>query len=270
MTTIQTKNAERAGLDTDYNPDEKVLRLAEIQIQHLAELQELAMKVARDVAAASSKEKPADLAMARISKVILQIVMLSQETAALREKTRVDLKHYRKLAKRDAVRNAVDAAMAAAHPERSFKQRNDLMRGIVETYDFSNPRKVAEMVAEICRALGVPFRPEIWPAEEPAAEAAAPAQAAETAEAEGAAPTGAKPAAQPAGPAKTLRIAPRFDRAGVSSAGLMAFAPPVSGGETVNGHDPPPCVARPVGPVLSPSGQRIDNRGFSAGAIRLP
>ena len=222
MTATQTAPAQNT--EPDYAPDETALLLTELQMRHLVELRNLAMEVARDVAAGSSPEKPAELGIARIGKLIMQITVLEQQTAGLRDKQRAQARHRKAQVKKEAVVRAVEAAREAAGPGQSQPRQDTLMRGIIQNFDFSDPRTVAEIVAGMCKVLGVPFPAEIWPGgNAPAVEA----------EAEPA--TEAEPVMTAVEPAKPPRTKPKFDRAGVSSAAVMAFAPPIKG----NGRDPP-------------------------------
>jgi hypothetical protein len=162
--------------EPDFEPDAVTTLLTEMQMKHLLELRELAMDVARDVAAASSaatvKELHPDLAMARIGKLILQIVAMERHVAGERDQQRAAMKTARAQAKRGATAHGVRQALAAAKPKLPSAQREDLLRGVIVNYDFSDPRKVAQIVADMCRQLGVPPRPDLWPA----GEAVAPVQ----------------------------------------------------------------------------------------------
>jgi hypothetical protein len=75
----------------------------------------------------------------------------------------------------------VEEALAVIPPGPERVRRVDQLRGLLPKYDFSSPKTMAAMVADICAAVGVPFRPEIWPEE--GIEAAAAAKAGGKAEA---------------------------------------------------------------------------------------
>jgi hypothetical protein len=216
MTATQTSPTQTT--EPDYTPDETALLLTELQMRHLVELRTMAMEVAQDVAATSQPGKPADLAMARISKIVMQIIVLEQQTAGLRDRQRAAVRARKLQAKKQAVVRAVETARAAAGPGRNTADQDRLMRGLVQNFDFSDPRTVSEIVAGLCQALGVPFPAEIWPGGTAAA-----------AEVE------AEPAAAAVDPAKPRRTGPKLDRAAVSTAAVMAFAPPPKG----SGRDPP-------------------------------
>jgi len=212
-----TQPAPSQTTEPDYAPDETALLLTELQMRHLVELRNMAMEVARDVTSSSSPEKPADLAMARIGKMIMQITVLEQQTAGLRDKQRAQMKIRKSQVKKEAVVKAVETARTAAAPGQSQARQDTLMRGLVQNTDFSDPRTVAEIVAGMCKVLGVPFPAEIWPGgNAPAVEVEAEPEVKSE-------------------PAKPPRTGPKLDRAGVSSAAVMAFAPPPKG----NGRDPP-------------------------------
>jgi hypothetical protein len=165
--------------ETDYAQDEAAVLLAEIQLRHLAELRELGMDLAREILTRKQAPQASDLAYARISKTVLQIVALEQHTIGLRDKKRETLRSRKRAEKKAAVTRGVDAALQAAQPKLDRVRQQSLLRDVFVSYDFSDPRDVATIVAGICRNLGVPYRPEIWPAEaasEPAETVSKPAE----------------------------------------------------------------------------------------------
>jgi hypothetical protein len=218
-------NATSQAHPPEHQPDEGVLMtmLVDMQLKHLIELRELAMDMARDIAGA---QKPSDLAFARISKVILQICAMEQHTMKLRSGAQEKLRSVQAKAKKAAVKQgvaaAIDSALAGMRggpgaAALRARQQN-LLQGIFARYDFSDPRVVAAMVADICRQLGVPERPDIWPteAQEPAEEKAEAAGAAEP------------PAPSPRSRAAASPAALRATYGTASSPiGLMTHAPPV-------------------------------------------
>jgi len=111
------------------------------------------------------------------------------------------------VAKAPAAKVGPQAAKLASLPH---LPRLNLLQDVFLGYDFSDPRTVAALVAEICGKLGISFNAEIWPV-------AAPAAAVEAKPTEA-----AKPAVKPSPP---LPGRPPFERGSVSSIGLMAQSP---------------------------------------------
>lgn len=217
--------------EPDYAPDEAALMLTEMQMKHLIELRGIALDVARDIASSGGDARQRGAAIAKVGKLILQICAMEQQTIGLREAQRTKLKGARIQAKKEQVKREVTAAIVAASSGTQgaagirLRQEN-LLRDIFMRYDFSDPRTVAAMAADICRQLGVPQRPEVWPAG--AEPVAAEAPIGETAPAEVFKPA-VKPGASPG--------ARRFDGGGVSANALMAQVSKPA--QIKNGRDPP-------------------------------
>jgi hypothetical protein len=230
-----------APAERNYDPDAMLLTLTEFQLQDLMRLRRIGMNLAEEIDArvAVVREqrdrqrrdddpvkdiKLLDAAYERVGRMVLQVAAMEQHTLRVRAGQKEKLKHGRTLAKKAEVKRGVEAVLNAAAkipadrlgPEGArvaalpHLPRENLLNGIFMRYDFSDPRTVAALVAEICGKLGVPFQADIWPVEAPTPEAE-PAEPVEPAKA------AAKAAAKP--------CRPPFERGSVSSIGLMAQAP---------------------------------------------
>jgi len=248
MSTDQPTAAPTANArpEPDYAPDEAMLLLIEMQMRDLIKLRRFTMELAEDIAVNGRGKSDATtgIALKGIGKLILQICAMEQHTARLRAGEQVALKAARTRAKKEQVKREVSAVLEAADAGavgagavdlkvpsavRNVK-RQSLLRDVFQSYDFSDPRTVAAMVADICQKVGFPFQAETWPAlSQPVTAPAPPIQTSEPAESP-------KPPAKPPSPSPSR---PTFNGSSVSSIGLMAQMPPVPTPPKVKGRGPP-------------------------------
>ncbi len=212
----------KAPAEPDYAPDEAAVLLAEIQLQHLAELRELGMDLARVTLTRKIQgrdEQGCDLAYSRISKTIQQIIALEQYTIGMRDKGRQLLRTRRLAQKKEEVSREVGVALQAAQPKLDRVRQENLLRDVFRSYDFSDPREVATIVAGICRSLGVPPRPEIWP-EGPEAKNSEPPVAGPAKEPAAAVKESAPPVKEPASPERPPPLEPPVARVSRSESAI--------------------------------------------------
>ena len=215
--------------EPDYDPDEAMVLLTELQIRDLGKIRQIGMDLLDDLSARGGDASllvkgRLDLAYERISKMVLQVAAMEQHTLKVRAGARATLKTERAVKKKAAVKREVEAVLDAVAKAPAAKvgpeaakvaalpklPRLNLLNDIFHNYDFSDPRTVATMVAEICGNLGIPFNAEIWPvAAGGAAEAVKPIET-------------VKPAVKPSPP---FSGRPPFELGSVSSIGLMAQSP---------------------------------------------
>jgi hypothetical protein len=161
--------------------DEIAIAMAQAQLRCLAEVREAATNMVRalDYDRVNKGGTPVPhAACARLGKLVLQVCAMEQHVLE-QWRTRRKRQETRRIEERKkAVQARVEEAMAAIPPGPERVRRVDQLRGLLPKYDFSSPRTMAAMVADICAAVGVPFRPEIWPEEGIEAAAAAKAGAA--------------------------------------------------------------------------------------------
>jgi hypothetical protein len=162
------KNAQAAAGPAEAPPSDLQLMLAEKQLCQLAELRELGMGLARDLAAqgaeangkAPSTISTAD-AFARLTKAIRQIMALEQETIGLREKRAMAVRHSWLLSKKAAVRRSVDHSLKAAKPGLRPRDRENLLRDLND-YDDYERGSVRDIVEKLCKSLGVAADLSLW------------------------------------------------------------------------------------------------------------
>jgi len=237
-----------------------LLALTEMQLRDLMRLRRIGMNPAEeiDTRVAEAREKRErqerrdglngdrdpvkdvkllDAAYERVSRMVLQVSAMEQHTLQVRAGQRETLKQARAKTKKAEVKRGVEAVLDAAAKVPAAKlsaegarvatlprlSRESLLSSIFINYDFSDPRTVATLVAEICGKLGVPFQAEIWPSTAP-----------ETAPVEVGEP--AKAAVKPPPP---LHSRPPFERSSVSSIGLMAQSPGKLAPSGAKGRGPP-------------------------------
>jgi hypothetical protein len=157
---------------------------AERHLRVLQELAELGMSLARDVAARAAETADPDLVLAfsRIARAVRQTVALEAKLADDRETARAD--HARRLAQETAARGGrrkkfvEDAVERAIYAEAQGETAEDLLGDLYERLqdprddaDFAD-RPIGELIADICKALGVTPDPSLWEDEDWAIEEA--------------------------------------------------------------------------------------------------
>jgi hypothetical protein len=155
---------------------------AERHLRLLQELAELGMTLARAVAARAVETGDADLGLAftRIARAVRQTVALEAKLADEREAVRAG--HIQRLAQETAARgrrrkklveDAVERAIdAECHGETAEALLGDLYERLVDPRDDAGfaDRPIGELVAGICKALGVTPDPSLWEDEDWAIE----------------------------------------------------------------------------------------------------
>jgi hypothetical protein len=169
-------------------PDPAAAR-TERHLAMLAELGEIGMDLAREVrrqALDQTGEAPsaADLALtfSRIARAVRQTVALEAKLAEERQKADAD--HLRRLAQEASARgrrrkklieDAVERAIEAeAHGETAEALLDDLYERLQDPRDDADyaDRPIGELIARICKALGVTPDPSVWEDEDWAIEEA--------------------------------------------------------------------------------------------------
>ncbi len=157
----------------------------ERHLRVLQELAELGMTLARAVAARAAETADADLGLAftRIARAVRQTVALEAKLADDRETVRAG--HARRLAQETAargrrrkklVKDAVERAIEAEWQGETVEALlGDLYERLVDPRDDAGfaDRPIGELVAGICKALGVTPDPSLWEDEDWAIEEAA-------------------------------------------------------------------------------------------------
>jgi hypothetical protein len=162
-----------AGHKPEMPPSDAQVLLTEIQLRQLAELRDMGMQLARDLVAQDDEngKQPSTIrtadAFARLSKAIRQIMALEQETIGLREKRVHQVRQSWMNSKRAAVRKSVDRSVAAAKPEMNRIGRERLLGDLFSDYDYDRS-SVRDIVAGICKTLGVTADLSLWEEPEPA------------------------------------------------------------------------------------------------------
>jgi len=158
---------------TDEIMSDAQLVLAEMQLVHLAELREMAMNRARALDGWHRNEKlpppvQAAHAFAAIAKAVRQIVALEQETIGLREKRLLRVRRVRseetKAAVKQSVKQSVERSIRTARPDTPEQARKRLLSDLFDrddTRDYRNGN-VRDIVADICKTLGVEADLSIW------------------------------------------------------------------------------------------------------------
>ena len=151
--------------------------LAELQLLELSELREIGMSRARALDGRHANEKlppavPGAHAFAAVAKAIRQIMALEQETIGLRDKRIANLRLERGKETKVAVKRSVERSLRAGRPEEKPEKRERLLADLFDYRDRrdylnGNPR---EIVADICKALGVETDLSLWDAAEAAAD----------------------------------------------------------------------------------------------------
>jgi hypothetical protein len=146
--------------------------LAELQLLQLAELREIGMSRARALDGRHADEKlpppvQAGHSFAAVAKAIRQIMALEQETIGLREKRVSRLRVERAAEAKVAVKRSVERSLRAGRPEDKPERRERLLADLFDYRDrrdylSGNPR---EIVADICKTLGVEADLSLWDAQ---------------------------------------------------------------------------------------------------------
>jgi hypothetical protein len=163
----------------DKPPEDLQLLLVERQLCQLAELRELAMTQARDLAAGAgggAKTPDAEQAMqirtadafGRLTKVIRQIMALEQETIGMRETRAALVRSTWMVNKKAAVRQSVERSIARDKPGLDRNGREKLLGDLSRDYNDYARGSVRDIVEGICKALGITADLSLWEEPHPA------------------------------------------------------------------------------------------------------
>lgn len=101
-------------------------------------------------------------AIDRMTLAMRKIMALEQEVCGLREKRIAKVKSDLLRVKKTAVRQNVERSLAIAKPELAPQRREDLLRDLFSDYDSLSKGTVREVVAQICKDIGIPADLSLW------------------------------------------------------------------------------------------------------------
>jgi len=157
------------------------LALIETHLRQLAEMREIGLRLVRDVEddppqGQKPPPKPALLqAYAVLTKAVRQIMALEQEVIGLREKRATRVRHAWLAEKADAVRRSVEKSLTTAKPEMDKPRRERLLSDLFRDYNDYAKGPVRDLVAEICKTLGIEADLSLWDEPQPAVDIVLPA-----------------------------------------------------------------------------------------------
>lgn len=162
-------------------PTDAQVALAELHLRQLAQLREIGMRMAQDVEAAMPQgmKPPSKNAMmaayAQLTKAIRQIMALEQETIGLREKRIAHIRREWKKEKTATVRRSVEKSLAAAKPEMPRIARERLLGDLFRDYNDYVHGPIRDIVAGICKTLGIEADLSLWDEPQPGIDIQLPA-----------------------------------------------------------------------------------------------
>jgi hypothetical protein len=169
-------------LNSDVPPmTDAQIALADVHLRQLAQLRDIGMRMAADAEAdmPQGAKPPSKTAMmsayAQLTKAIRQIMALEEEIIGLREKRVAHLRSSWKQEKRETVRRSVEKSLAAAKPEMQRFTRERLLGDLFRDYDDYTRGSIRDIVAGICKTLGIQADLSLWDEPQPAADITLPA-----------------------------------------------------------------------------------------------
>ena len=169
-------------LNSDLPPQSDAeLALMDTQLRQLAELREIGMRLARDVEADPPQgqkpppKAPLLQAYAQLTKAIRQIMALEQEVIGLREKRAIRNRRVWLKDKAETVRRSVDKSLMTAKPDMTKPGRERLLSDLFRDYDDYEKGPVRDLVAGICKTLGIEADLSLWDEPQPAIDIVLPA-----------------------------------------------------------------------------------------------
>jgi hypothetical protein len=114
-------------------------------------------------------------AYAQLTKAIRQIMALEEEIIGLREKRVAHLRAVWKQEKRQTVRRSVDKSLIAAKPKMQRFERERLLDDLFRDYNDYSRGSIRDIVAGICKTLGIEADLSLWDEPQPAADVKLPA-----------------------------------------------------------------------------------------------
>jgi hypothetical protein len=170
------------SLNSDTPPmTDAQIALADIHLRNLAQLREIGMRLAADAEADTpqGQKPPSKTAMmsayAQLTKAIRQIMALEEEIIGLREKRVATLRARWKTEKATTVRRSVEKSLAAAKPQMPRIARERLLSDLFRDYNDYSRGSIRDIVAGICKTLGIEADLSLWDEPQPAVDIKLPA-----------------------------------------------------------------------------------------------
>jgi len=186
---MNTNEAAAAGfrpvpgtLNSDVPPrSDAELALIDAHLRQLAEMRDIGMRLARDVEddPPQGQKPPPKAALlqayAVLTKAVRQIMAFEQEIIGLREKRALRHRQTWLNDKVETVRRSVDKSLMTAKPEMSKPARERLLSDLFRDYNDYAKGPVRDLVAAICKTLGIEADLSLWDEPQPAADVRLPA-----------------------------------------------------------------------------------------------
>jgi len=170
------------SLNSDTAPmTDAQIALADQHLRDLAKLREIGMRLAADAEADTpqGQKQPSKNALmaayAQLTKAIRQIMALEEEIIGLREKRVATLRAKWKSEKAATVRRSVDKSLAAAKPQMQRVARERLLSDLFRDYNDYARGNIRDIVAAICKTLGIEADLSLWDEPQPGADIRLPA-----------------------------------------------------------------------------------------------
>jgi hypothetical protein len=157
------------------------IALADAHLRDLARLREIGMRMAADAEAdmPQGMKPPSKTAMmsayAQLTKAIRQIMALEQDIIGLREKRVSHLRAKWKQEKAQTVRRSVEKSLTAAKPEMQRVARERLLGDLFRDYNDYAHGNIRDIVAGICKMLGIEADLSLWDEPQPGVDIELPA-----------------------------------------------------------------------------------------------
>jgi hypothetical protein len=169
-------------LNSDVPPmTDAQIALADIHLRQLAQLRDIGMRLAADAEADMPQgiKPPAKNALmtayAQLTKAIRQIMALEEEIIGLREKRVSRLRATWKQEKATAVRRSVEKSLTAAKPQMQRVACERLLGDLFRDYNDYSRGSIRDLVADICKTLGIEADLSLWDEPQPGIDIALPA-----------------------------------------------------------------------------------------------
>ena len=157
------------------------IALADQHLRDLAKMREIGMQMAADAEAdvPQGQKQPSKTAMmsayAQLTKAIRQIMALEEEIIGLREKRVSQLRAKWKQEKAQTVRRSVEKSLTAAKPQMQPVARERLLGDLFRDYNDYSHGSIRDIVAAICKTLGIEADLSLWDEPQPAVDIELPA-----------------------------------------------------------------------------------------------
>ncbi len=164
-------------LNSDVPPmTDAQIALADLHLRQLAQMRDVGMRMVANTEAdmPEGMKPPAKNAMmsayAQLTKAIRQIMALEEEIIGLREKRVAHLRAAWSQEKRQTVRRSVEKSLAAAKPQMQRFARERLLGDLFRDYNDYTRGSIRDIVAGICKTLGITADLSLWDAPQPDAD----------------------------------------------------------------------------------------------------